>query len=73
MMWFIVFVFVGVFLWLANLHIVALTRDWPVILIVLGVSILLSIYKKRKKTRVLNDLEHGKISLEEAEDRLKNS
>ncbi len=73
MMWFFLFIFVGVFLWLANLHIINLGRDWPVILIVFGLLMLLGIRKKSRKNRILYDLEHGKISVEEAEDKLKSS
>ena len=73
MMWFFMFIFVGVFLWLANLHIISLGRDWPVILIVFGLLMLLGIRRKSRKSRILNDLEHGKISVEEAEEELKGS
>ena len=73
MMWFFMFIFVGVFLWLANLHIISLGRDWPVILIVFGFLMLLGIRRKSRKSRILNDLEHGKISVEEAEEELKDS
>ncbi len=73
MIWFFLFIFVGVFLWLANLDIINLGRDWPVILIVFGFLLLLGIGKRSRKNRVLNDLENGRISVEEAEDRLKDS
>lgn len=73
MTWFFLFIFIGVFLWLANLQIISLGRDWPVILIVFGLLMLLGIRKKSRKNRILNDLEHGKISVEEAEDELKDS
>ena len=73
MMWFFTFIFVGIFLWLANLQIVHLARDWPVILIVVGCLIIVGICKKNTRARVLNDLEHGKISVEEAETKLKSS
>jgi hypothetical protein len=73
MRWFLILIFIGVFLWLANLHIVSLARDWPVILIVIGLLNLFDIFKKGKKSRILNDLDSGKISVEEAEDKLKKS
>lgn len=73
MMWFFILIFVGIFLWMANLHVVSLARDWPVILIVLGLLNLLSIFRKTRKSRILNDLEKGKITVEQAEDKLKTS
>lgn len=73
MTWFFILIFIGVFLWLSNLHIVSLARDWPVILVVIGLLNLFSICEKSRKTRILNNLERGKISVEEAEDKLKKS
>jgi len=73
MMWFFILIFVGVFLWMANLHVVSLERDWPLILVVVGLLNLLGMLRKTRKSRILNDLEKGKISVEQAEDKLKNS
>jgi hypothetical protein len=73
MIWFFMLIFIGVFLWMANLHVVSLARDWPIILIVLGLLSLLGIFRKSRKSRILNDLEHGKITVEQAEDKLKKS
>jgi hypothetical protein len=66
-------IFIGVFLWLGNLHLVNVARDWPVILIVVGLVSLSSTRKKVKKRKIIDDLEKGKITVEEAEGKLRNA
>lgn len=66
-------IFIGVFLWLGNLHVVDIKRDWPVILIVIGLVSLLNTQKKAKKRKIISDLEKGKITVEEAEGKLRNT
>lgn len=74
-------IFLGIFFWLANYHMITFSRDWPVILIVIG---LLAIIKRPKRKRikvevktgednlkVLKDLENGRITAKEAEERIK--
>lgn len=67
-----IFVFVGVFLWLGNLHILNTARDWPVILILIGIMSLMSIHKAGRKRKIINDLESGNITVQEAEEKLKH-
>lgn len=69
----ILIIFIGVFLWLGNLRIVDMGRDWPVILIVIGLVSLLNTQKKARRKKIINDLEKGKISAEEAEGKLRNT
>jgi hypothetical protein len=73
MIWLSALVFVGVLLWLSNLQVLSLARDWPLILIVLGVVNILNLFKKKKKASIINDLEKGKITVEEAEEKLKKT
>lgn len=68
----ILVIFVGVFLWLGNLRVVDIARDWPVILIVVGLVSLLSMRRKARKRKIISDLEKGKITVEEAEGKLRN-
>ncbi len=69
----ILIIFIGVFLWLGNLRIVDMGRDWPVILIVIGLVSLLNTQKKARRKKIINDLEKGKISVEEAEGKLRST
>ena len=64
---------IGLFLWLCNLGIFHLGRDWPLILILLGFASLLTIFSRSKRNKIISDLEKGKISVEQAEERLKKT
>ncbi|RKX70911.1 hypothetical protein DRP53_03425 [candidate division WOR-3 bacterium] len=65
-------IFLGLFFWLNNYHLISFARDWPVILIVIGLLSLLKRSRRRKvKVEVLRDLEAGRITPEEAEEKLK--
>lgn len=69
----VLIIFVGVFLWLGNLRVVDIARDWPVILIVIGLVSLLSTRKKVRKRKIISDLEKGKITVEEAEGKFRKT
>ncbi|HEC78775.1 MAG TPA: hypothetical protein ENI34_06495 [candidate division WOR-3 bacterium] len=69
----IILVLIGIFLWLANLHIINLARDWPVILIIVGLGSIFHVSSKNKKKKIIEALEKGKITVEEAEERLKKT
>lgn len=61
----IVLIFFAAFFWLVNFKILSLSRDWPIILIFLGViNILLS--PKYSRKQIIQDLEKGKITPDEA-------
>jgi hypothetical protein len=64
-------IFLGLFLWLANLHALILGRDWPLILVFLGLMQFFDFSHRSAKQRILNDLEKGKITPVEAEEKLK--
>jgi hypothetical protein len=68
---FVLFIFVGVFFWLSNLNIIDLARDWPVMVIVAGLVNLCVVFKKGRKKTVIDDLEKGNITVEEAEKKLR--
>ncbi|OPX18226.1 hypothetical protein BXT86_02280 [candidate division WOR-3 bacterium 4484_100] len=70
--WISIFIFVGLFIWLSNLHILSLGRDWPLILIFLGAISLFTTLKKGKKYKIISELEKGRISAQEAEEKLRN-
>ncbi|MCX7994372.1 MAG: hypothetical protein N3A65_01175 [candidate division WOR-3 bacterium] len=62
-------IFLALFFWLGNLGVVLPGRDWPVILIFFGFLnlILLPRYSRKK---IIEDLEKGRITPEEALKRL---
>ncbi|MGQ9464749.1 MAG: SHOCT-like domain-containing protein [bacterium] len=61
----IVLIFFAAFFWLVNFKVLCVSRDWPIILIFLGVNnILFSSKYSRKK--IIEDLEKGKITPDEA-------
>ncbi|MEO0136113.1 MAG: hypothetical protein ABIL39_10150 [candidate division WOR-3 bacterium] len=65
----VIIVFLALFVWLGNLGIFSLARDWPLILIFLGL-INLFLLPKYSKEKIIEDLENGKITPEEALRRL---
>jgi hypothetical protein len=69
----LILIFVGLFLWLGNLGILNLGRDWPLILVIIGLLGIISAVRKTRKGRIIKDLEKGKISVAEAEKKLKKT
>jgi hypothetical protein len=70
--WIVLLIFIGVFFWLANLKILLLTRDWPLLLVFLGLINLLQVNKPDKKKSIIKDLEKGKINAHQAEEKLRS-
>ena len=77
--WGIIVALVGVWIWASNrslLDVYQFSRTWPILLVVLGAWILyrgLSRWSRRRvcsKSDVITDLEHGRISVEDAVTRL---
>jgi len=74
-------VLLGAFLWAANAGLVSFVwaRDWPLVVIVVGLwmvyqGIRYKLKRRRRQVnpeRVLRDLEKGKITVEEAERKLR--
>jgi hypothetical protein len=69
----ITLIFVGFFIWFGNLGLLNLSRDWPLILIVIGILGIISALRRGHKSRIIRDLEKGHISVEEAEEKLKKN
>lgn len=72
--WGLIFFIVGVLIWLSNLEIIGLSwkRDWPIILIVIGIYKLVTLLPRKKKkgptkgvTDILESIERGKITANE--------
>ena len=71
-------ILIGLWIWLSNMGYLNFKRDWPLILIVLGIYAVLTAITPSKRSkekdvrRLLKDLEDGKIStddvIEELED-----
>ncbi|HEX7319039.1 MAG TPA: hypothetical protein VF399_01630 [bacterium] len=64
-------IFLGLFFWLGNLHVLILGRDWPLILIFLGLLQFFDFSHRSAKQKILNDLEKARITPVEAEEKLK--
>jgi hypothetical protein len=69
----VILIFVGLFIWFGNLGFLNLGRDWPLILIIVGILGIISTIKRNRRSRVIRDLEKGKISVGEAEEKLKRN
>jgi hypothetical protein len=76
----VVLIVLGVLFWLGKFGIIDFywDRDWPVILIAIGVFSLVNHFtrsrrrgNRRKKIKILSELDDGKIDAEEAIDELK--
>jgi hypothetical protein len=76
----VVLIVLGVLFWLGKFGIIDFywDRDWPVILIAIGVFSLVNYFtrsrrrsNRRKKIKILSELDDGEINAEEAIDELK--
>ncbi|NOR16834.1 MAG: hypothetical protein E3J47_04810 [Candidatus Stahlbacteria bacterium] len=73
MIWIFTLILIGFFFWLTNLQVLVLSRDWPLILILIGLINIIKLIKVNKRHTIVNNLENGKISVQEAEEKLKKS
>ncbi|MEO0198817.1 MAG: hypothetical protein ABIM42_04210 [candidate division WOR-3 bacterium] len=69
----LIFLMMGILFWLANLDLlpyIKWERDWPWILIILGLWMIFSSARQKRSRRdiikILEELRNGKISLDEA-------
>jgi len=77
----IILIVLGILFWLGKFDIISFywSRDWPVVLIVIGLFSLVNYYARRLKKRnrtqrsvILRKLDNGEIDAEEAIRRLKD-
>lgn len=77
----IILIVLGILFWLGKFDIISFywSRDWPVVLIVIGLFSLVNYYARRMKKRnrtqrsvILRKLDNGEIDAEEAIRRLKD-
>lgn len=65
---------IGAWIWLSNMGYLNFKRDWPLIIIIVGLYYLVSGLSRRKKRRdirkLLDDLEKGKIKTEDVINKL---
>jgi len=68
----------GLWLWLSNLGVpyVTFSRNWPLLLVALGVYVVVRVatrrrYRRRTRAEILDDLEAGRINVEQAVDKLR--
>jgi len=71
MIWIFTLILIGFFFWLTNLQVLVLSRDWPLILILIGLINIIKLIKVNKRHTIVNNLENGKISVQEAEEKMK--
>ena len=84
--WSLIFIGIGVWILLSNYGVIMFnfSRDWPILLIALGIAeildVIFSVSKKKTRTHVksksnvkeiLDSLEKGNISIDEAEKKIK--
>ena len=70
MLWLILIILIGFFFWLTNLHILQFSRDWPLIIVLIGIFVVIFSSKRNKRRLIIKKLEKGKISAAEAEQQL---
>ncbi len=67
-------VVIGAWIWLSNMGYLNFKRDWPLIIIIVGLYYLVSGLSRGKRKRdirkLLNDLERGKIKTEDVINKL---
>lgn len=61
-----------VFLWLANLGVCSWSRDWPVLLILTGLLMVVSALRPNRRRRIIADLARGRINAAQAAERLES-
>ncbi len=62
---------IGLWIWLSNIGLLNFERDWPFILVVIGIYFIIASFSKgglRRKDyrKILKELEEGKIDAQEA-------
>jgi len=70
LVWIITLVLLGIFLWLGNLRVLVIARDWPLILVLIGLVNLYKLFTGNKRKKIIRDLEKGTITVKEAEEKL---
>lgn len=71
----LILIVIGLWIWLSNMGILNFSRDWPFILILVGIYLLFKGESRRKTTKnvreILTRLEKGEISAKDALEKLK--
>jgi len=69
---------IGLWLWLSNLGVpyIAFNRNWPLLLVAFGVYVVVRMatrHRRRRRTsaEILEELEHGRIGVDEAVERIR--
>lgn len=70
----IVVILIGIWIWLSHFGIafISFRRDWPVLIILLGIWMILKRNRSRR-LKVIKELEKGSIDVDEAVDKLRRS
>ncbi|MEO0078582.1 MAG: DUF5668 domain-containing protein [candidate division WOR-3 bacterium] len=69
---------VGLWIWLSNLGVpyVSFRQNWPLLVVALGVYVIVRVatrHRRRRRTsaEILEELEHGRIDVDEAVERIR--
>ena len=75
--WGIILIIIGLWIWLSSLGVpyISFSKNWPLILVFWGLYIIIRRLTRRsrwvRRSQVINDLEKGKINVDEAVNKLK--
>jgi len=75
--WGIILIVIGLWIWLSSLGVpyISFSKNWPLILVFWGFYIIIRRLTRRQRwvrhSQVINDLEKGKINVDEAVNKLK--
>lgn len=75
--WGIILIIIGLWIWLSSIGVpyISFSKNWPLILVFWGLYIIIRRLTRRqrwvRRSQVINDLEKGKINVDEAVDKLK--
>lgn len=75
--WGIILIIIGLWIWLSSLGVpyISFSKNWPLILVFWGLYIIIRRLTRRQRwvrhSQVINDLEKGKINVDEAVSKLK--
>jgi amino acid permease len=75
--WGIILIIIGLWIWLSSIGVpyISFSKNWPLILVFWGLYIIIRRLTRRQRwirpSQVINDLEKGKINVDEAVNKLK--
>jgi len=59
-------IIIAAFFWIGNFGLILFRRDWPLLIVLLGIILLIRVFRKNSRKSIINKLAQGQISPEEA-------